>query len=116
MRSGTIVVATLAACVGGVAMATLALAQEPPAPAQTPPAPQAAPDPKAVLEGACSSCHGVDFITEHRKTREDWDFTVKVMINRGAELDPDTAALLVDYLAKTYPADPKPADAAKPPA
>jgi hypothetical protein len=115
MRSGTIMGVTLVACAGAVALATFAVAQEPPAPQTPPPAPQAAPDPKAVLESACTSCHGLDFITEHRKTRDGWDFTVKTMINRGADLDPDTAALVIDYLAKTYPAEDKPADAPKPP-
>jgi len=103
-----------------VLLASVATAQEPPpAPAQAPaPAQQPAPppDPKAVLESACTSCHGLDFITEHRKTRDGWDFTVRTMIDRGADLDPDTAALVIDYLAKTYPAADKPADTPKPPA
>ena|SRR5689334_814991 len=111
-----------ALAVPAVLLASVATAQEPapatapqaqPAPAQQPAPP---PDPKAVLESACTSCHGLDFITEHRKTRDGWAFTVSTMINRGADLDPDTAALVVDYLAKTYPAEEKPADAPKPPA
>jgi len=96
-------------------LGSVATAQEPPS--TPPPAPQAQPvppppDPKAVLESACTSCHGVDFITEHRKTRDGWDFTVRTMIDRGADLDPDTAQLVIDYLAKTYPKTD--ADAAKP--
>jgi hypothetical protein len=99
-------------------LASVATAQQPPpATAQTPPpaqTPAPPPDPKAVLESACTSCHGLDFITEHRKTRDGWDFTVKTMINRGADLDPDTANLVIDYLAKTYPAEAAP-PAEKPP-
>lgn len=70
------------------------------------------PDPKAILNGACTMCHGVDFIAEHRKDRDDWDFTVHRMMDKGADLDPDSAALLIDYLAKTYP---KPTAPAAPP-
>lgn len=90
----------------------LATVQELPAPQpasppqETPPPP----DPKAILEGVCTSCHGLDFIAERRKTRDDWDFTVRRMIDKGADLDPDTAALVVDYLAKTYPAEPPKAE------
>ncbi len=99
-----------ALAVASVFAASLAQAQQPPAPAQTPapqtPTPQAtpAPDPKAILESVCSSCHGVDFITERKKTRDGWDATVHRMIDKGADLDQESAALLVDYLAKTYPA------------
>ena len=70
--------------------------------AQPPPAPNPPPDPRDILNGACTMCHGVDFIVEHRKDRDDWDFTVHRMMDKGAELTPDDAALLVDYLAKTY--------------
>ncbi len=123
--------------VPAVLLASVATAQEPPPapaqaqpapapqtpPAQTPPAqtpaPAPPPDAKAILESACTSCHGLDFITEHRKTRDGWDFTVHTMIDRGAALSPEETTLVIDYLAKTYPADAKPADpnpAPKPPA
>ena len=78
--------------------AALALAQEP---ASTPaPSP---PDAAAIVQGVCTACHGLDFIGEHRKDHDGWDFTVRRMIHKGAELDFDTAPLVVDYLAKTYP-------------
>ena len=112
MRSAA---AFAALAAGALLAASLARAQEPPPPpAPTPPAPQPAeppPDPKLVLEGVCTSCHGLDFIAEHRKTRDDWDFTVRRMIDKGAELDLDTAAVLIDYLAKTYPPPDKPPEA-----
>jgi mono/diheme cytochrome c family protein len=101
-----------AALLAAAAPALVAYAQEPaPASAPAPPT-EPAPDAKAILEGVCTSCHGADFIAEHRKSRDDWDFTVRRMIDKGADLDPDTAQLLVDYLAKTYP----PAEKSSPPA
>jgi len=93
----------VAAAVVAIAFAgSLAWAAQP---AQAPAPP---PDPRDILQGACTMCHGVDFIVEHRKDRDDWDFTVHRMMDKGAELTPDDAALLVDYLAKTYPPLAKP--------
>jgi mono/diheme cytochrome c family protein len=110
------------AAVGILSMAaSLALMAAAPAP-QPSPAPQTVPqtaaqtapteaDAKAILESACSTCHGVDFITERRKSREDWAFTVNQMISRGAELSPEETALVVDYLARAYPKDTPPPEA-----
>jgi len=97
-----------------LAFAVAAAAQEPgpqPAPA---PAPPTDAEVKAMFESACSSCHDTGFVGEHRKTHADWEWTVSQMISRGAELNPDEAAVLVDYLAKTYPA-PETPPADKPP-
>lgn len=88
---------------------SIAAAQAPAPPPAPPPA-----DGKAILEGACTSCHGVDFIGEKRKTRDGWDFTVHRMMDRGADVSVDEVEVLVDYLAKTYPAQAKPS-AAPPP-
>jgi hypothetical protein len=56
-------------------------------------------------------CHGLDFIAERRKSRDGWEFTVRRMMDKGAPLDEGVFDLVVDYLAKTYPAEPKPAPA-----
>lgn len=94
----------------------LAWAAQEPAP-QQPPAPPTDAQVKALFESACSACHDTDFIGEHRKSHADWEWTVSQMISRGAELNPDEATLIVDYLAKTYPAEEKaPAEAKPPPA
>ncbi len=93
---------------------SIAAAAQAPAPAgqpSPPPASQQVSPPKAILEGACTSCHGVDFIGERRKTRDGWDFTVHRMMDKGADLSVDEVDVLVDYLAKTYPAEAKPAPA-----
>jgi hypothetical protein len=99
-----------------LAVGSLAWAAQPPAPAP-PEQPKAADegpsDPREILQGACGMCHGVDFIVEHRKNRDDWDFTVRRMMDKGAELNPDDAAVLVDFLAKNY--SPLPAAAPGPP-
>jgi cytochrome c5 len=119
MRVRSILAAAGAACAVAAAAATYASAQEPPPAPEAqpqPPAPQSgqAPDPKAILESACTSCHGLDFVTEHHKDRAGWEFTVSTMISRGADLNPDEAKVVVDYLAATYPAEASSVGAAKP--
>jgi len=94
---------TLCALAGLALSGAVAAAQEPS------PAPKPTDDQiKGLFESACSSCHDTGFVGEHRKTRADWEWTVSTMISRGAELNPDEAALIVDYLARTYPAPDKP--------
>jgi cytochrome c5 len=95
----------LAAAIAALGLSSaLARAQDPP-----PPPAQAAPPPDAavIVQGACTACHGLDFIAEHRKDHDDWDFTVRRMIDKGAELGVDDIPLVVDYLAKTYPKAPE---------
>ncbi|HEY0436860.1 MAG TPA: hypothetical protein VGC92_09480 [Phenylobacterium sp.] len=100
MKTGLAAGLALASAVMVLA-STLARAQDPPAQAQ-PPA-----DPATIVQGACTACHGLDFIAQHRKDRDGWDFTVRRMIDKGADLDVDAVPLVVDYLARTYP---KPAE------
>src|SRR3954451_14052070 len=106
MRAGALAVVLS----GAVALGSYAWAQEPAPPAPAP----APPDVKALFESACSACHSAAFAAEARKSRPDWEQTVSRMVDRGAALDPDEAALVVDYLARTYPA--RPAAETKPPA
>ena len=98
-----------------MAVSAAAAAQPPePQPAPAPPAPPTEAQVKALFESACSTCHDTAFVGEHKMSRADWDWTVSKMISRGAELSPDEQTLVVDYLAKTYPAPDKPAPSADP--
>jgi cytochrome c5 len=78
---------------------SLARAQDPPPAPPPPPAAEA----KDIVQGVCTACHGLDFIGEHRKDHDGWDFTVRRMIDKGADLGVDDIPLVVDYLAKTFP-------------
>ncbi|HEY3948092.1 hypothetical protein [Phenylobacterium sp.] len=111
--------AALAATIAVAAQAPQGQPPQPQSQGQPPSQPQSPPqaaqpplDPVAILNGACTMCHGVDFIAEHRKDHDDWDFTVHRMMDKGADLQPDEATALIDYLAKTYP---KPAAPTPPP-
>ena len=66
-------------------------------------------DGKAIITGACASCHGVDLITGKQGSKEDWSGIVDRMKSYGASLDDKQNATLVDYLVKNF--GPKAGDA-----
>ena len=93
-----------AAVVGIIGVSAASRSSAPPI--ESPP-----PDVAANVTGVCTGCHGLDFIAEHRKDRDGWDFTVRRMIDKGAGLDFEDIPRVVDYLARTYPKPPeKPAE------
>ena len=74
------------------------------APAQTAPAPAAGGDAdaagKAIVNGLCASCHGVDVITSKQASRNEWKDLVDRMKGYGATLDEKQNTTLLDYLEK----------------
>jgi len=94
---GRLAAASIAMALSSALAVSLARAQDPP------PAPPPAAEAKDIVQGACTACHGLDFIGEHHKDRDGWDFTVRRMIDKGAELGVDDIPAVVDYLAKTFP-------------
>jgi cytochrome c5 len=74
-------------------------------------------DGKAIVSGACGSCHGLDLITGKTATRDEWAAVVDRMKTYGATLDDKQTTTVVDYLAKSFPpkgAAPAPATAPAP--
>jgi virginiamycin B lyase len=65
-------------------------------------------DGKQLVQIACTSCHGLDKFTGVRLTRDDWRETVDLMVRYGARLNPEDAAVVTDYLARSFPGKPKP--------
>jgi predicted small secreted protein len=60
-------------------------------------------DGKTLVEERCTKCHGLDRIESIGKTREEWETTVKRMVGKGANLNAEEQAAVVEYLAETYP-------------
>ncbi len=61
-------------------------------------------DGKDVVEKICAGCHDLDPITSSGGgTRDDWDMVVKSMIDMGADIKPEQAALITSYLAQNFP-------------
>jgi cytochrome c5 len=90
-----------------------------PAPAAPPAGQTAASDTeaKAILDGACASCHGVDLVTNKKADKTEWANVVERMKTYGMSLTAAQTTLIVDYLAKMYgttpPAAASAADAGK---
>lgn len=61
-----------------------------------------APDGKALLEGRCVDCHGLDRTTSASKTEAEWRETVGRMVSKGAQLSSAEVDTLVAYLAEMY--------------
>lgn len=82
----------------------------------TPVAAQSFPDGpgKDILEKKCSACHSPSQVTTVGRSAEEWQEVTVAMIDLGAELNDEEVKVLVEYLAKNWPA--KKDDAAPAPA
>jgi len=72
---------------------------------------------KAIVERACTVCHGVENILDKRGTVDDWSNTVNTMVSNGADLSDAEIPVVVKYLATNFPdpnAKPAPVTPAKP--
>ena len=56
----------------------------------------------ALILARCSVCHAPDLIYQQRLSHERWTATVDKMVQWGAEVSTDEAAVLVQYLAGRY--------------
>jgi cytochrome c5 len=72
--------------------------------AAPPAAAEGGPDPgKTILESACSTCHGLDSLANHKyDTKEPYQSLVVNMVAYGASVSEAQMGPLVDYLFKTY--------------
>ena len=65
------------------------------------------------LTTSCTACHGLDQVTQQRKSKDQWAETVEKMIANGAALTEEDTTAIVAYLSKNF-APPAAAAAAKP--
>jgi cytochrome c5 len=86
----------LAACGGGAAQPA-----QPTQPSQATAAPATA-DGAQLLDQRCSTCHSADRPKSVRKTAAEWEQTVTLMMQHGAQLTAAEKKVLVDYLATNY--------------
>jgi cytochrome c oxidase cbb3-type subunit 3 len=56
----------------------------------------------ALILARCSVCHAPDLIYQQRLSHERWTATMDKMVQWGAEVSTDEAAVLVQYLAARY--------------
>ena len=57
-----------------------------------------APNGKAVMESRCGDCHGLGKVTNASKDLAGWQTTVTRMMNKGAVLNAEEKAALIEYL------------------
>jgi competence protein ComEA len=50
----------------------------------------------------CQTCHGLDSITQKRRTPDEWQIAVEQMISNGAPLLPKEADIIVQYLCEHF--------------
>ncbi|MDQ2742674.1 MAG: PQQ-binding-like beta-propeller repeat protein [Chloroflexota bacterium] len=58
---------------------------------------------EALVQHACSSCHGLARVRAQGRTPEQWEKIVEQMIASGAQVNAEQAADIVHYLSRTYP-------------
>lgn len=59
-------------------------------------------DGEVIVTGKCTACHSTDKIKNTSKSTGDWAVTVDQEINRGAQLNSDERAAVIQYLAANY--------------
>lgn len=69
-------------------------------------------DGKAIVNGSCTSCHGLEPLVARKSTRAEWAEVVERMKTYGTALDAKQTTTVVDYLAKSFPPAGAPAPAA----
>jgi cytochrome c5 len=57
---------------------------------------------KGLVLGACTQCHSLNSTVLQRKTAEGWGRTVRDMVERGAQLQPDEIDIVTSYLARSF--------------
>jgi competence protein ComEA len=57
-------------------------------------------DGRDIVARACSQCHGLENVTEDRRTRGDWQDVVDEMAGLGAQVDDAQIKKVIDYLTR----------------
>ncbi len=64
---------------------------------------------KVLVETQCASCHGLEQVAQHKDTKDGWGSVVDYMVSRGMAATDEEVKTMVDYLAKSFPNEPRPA-------
>ena len=60
-------------------------------------------DGKSLVQERCTKCHDLGPVERAKKAEEEWKATVERMVGKGAKLSQTEQALVIQYLAETYP-------------
>ncbi|HNZ10738.1 MAG: hypothetical protein BWX99_00952 [Deltaproteobacteria bacterium ADurb.Bin151] len=53
---------------------------------------------KAIVDNACTTCHGIKKVTDAKKNAAEWEITLDRMIKKGAKVKPQERAAVLQYL------------------
>ncbi len=54
---------------------------------------------KAIVDKACSACHGIKKVESAKKSAAGWEVTLERMIKKGAKVKPEEKEAVLKYLA-----------------
>ena len=57
---------------------------------------------KALVEGGCALCHGLDRVVATKRSKAEWQSIVNHMVYFGSPISGDQVGSVVDYLATNY--------------
>ena len=57
---------------------------------------------KQIVANICNQCHELRFVTDTRRTREQWQYIVTMMISLGAPVPEDKVETVMNYLSKNF--------------
>ena len=57
---------------------------------------------KALVEGGCALCHGLDRVVATKRSKAEWQSIVNHMVYFGSPISGDQVGSVVDYLAANY--------------
>jgi competence protein ComEA len=61
---------------------------------------------RAQVLASCTRCHGVDVIAGQRRTPDEWQEVMSIMIGHGAQMTDEEYQTIVGYLATSLAPDP----------
>jgi mono/diheme cytochrome c family protein len=61
---------------------------------------------KATYQSACGTCHAAEMVLGRAMSRDQWSAEVSDMISKGAKISDADFAVIVDYLAQSFPPAP----------
>lgn len=53
---------------------------------------------KAIVDNACSKCHGIKKVESAKKNASEWETTLDRMIKKGAKVKPEERETVLQYL------------------
>ncbi len=59
-------------------------------------------DGRTVVEAVCAECHDLSYVTDARKSREQWQRLVTMMFEQGAPLEEHEIDVVIRYLAEHF--------------